>query len=358
VILVVAACALGAAPARADQAVTILDCGGFCHQFSPSVRTSAPSETVTWTSQSTAPHTVTRCTPAACNGADGGTGADSWSGTSAPLNNGDTYHTQFTGQGTYVYYCTIHGYVAMHGTITVSGSPPPPPPTDTPVAAFTATPAAPAAGQTVSFDGSASSDADGEPIATYHWNFGDGVTQTSSTAAVTHAYATAGSYPASLSVVDSTGHQSAQVSHTVTVGQPAPPPPYGPPPGGGPPGGGQPPGGQPAGGQPNGGQPNGGQPKPVLTKLHLSARRLCATRSRACTRTKTRFTFTLSSAAKVELTIRRGRRVLKKWTLHGKAGRNIATLSAAGLKPGSYVLVATASAGAPLRVTFGVSRSR
>jgi plastocyanin len=94
----------------------------FC--FNPPSRTGPSGEQVTWTNQSAfAPHEIVRCKPSACAGNSGGTGADSWAGSSV-LNPGDKYSHTFTGAGTYVYYCPIHGYAAMHGTITVTSPPP------------------------------------------------------------------------------------------------------------------------------------------------------------------------------------------------------------------------------------------
>ncbi|HEX3530214.1 MAG TPA: PKD domain-containing protein [Thermoanaerobaculia bacterium] len=61
---------------------------------------------------------------------------------------------------------------------------------------FTFSPAAPATGQAVSFDGSAST---GSPTA-YSWDFGDGQTASTSTATTSHAYQTAGSYTVTLAV--------------------------------------------------------------------------------------------------------------------------------------------------------------
>jgi plastocyanin len=90
----------------------------FC--FNPPSQAAASGEHVTWTNQSAfAPHHIVRCTPSACAGKSGGTGGDSWAG-SGVLNPGATYTHAFTGAGTYVYYCSIHGYAAMHGTITVT----------------------------------------------------------------------------------------------------------------------------------------------------------------------------------------------------------------------------------------------
>jgi len=124
--------ALAAAPSgAAEQNVTIGDACGpgpyyFC--YSPQSLTVSSGDRVTWTNKSITPlgHTITRCTPAACGGVGGGTGADKWAG-SGTIHDGQTYSNTFTGAGTYVYYCTIHGYAQMHGTITVPGSSPPPP---------------------------------------------------------------------------------------------------------------------------------------------------------------------------------------------------------------------------------------
>jgi plastocyanin len=94
----------------------------FC--FNPPSQAVASGEQVTWTNQSAAaPHQIVRCTPSACAGNGGGTGGDGWAG-SGVLNPGGTYSHTFTGAGTYVYYCPIHGYLAMHGTIIVTSPPP------------------------------------------------------------------------------------------------------------------------------------------------------------------------------------------------------------------------------------------
>ena len=88
----------------------------FC--FQPPTPTVGSGNTVKWTNRSAATHTVTRCTTGAC-GVDGGTGSDSGLG-SANLTPGRSYQFTFQGAGSYVYYCAIHGYGVMHGTITVS----------------------------------------------------------------------------------------------------------------------------------------------------------------------------------------------------------------------------------------------
>lgn len=89
--------------------------------------------------------------------------------------------------------------------------------TDVPVASFTTSPAAPAVGDVVTFDASSSHDPDGDQIAGYRWNFGDGDTQTTVAATTTHAFPKAGSFTAVLTVVDSHGNVSPAAMGSVTV---------------------------------------------------------------------------------------------------------------------------------------------
>jgi plastocyanin len=71
--------------------------------------------TVTWTNNTSASHTVTRCTVAAC-GHGGGTGKDQGFG-SATIPPGGTYSFTFQSKGSYFYYCAIHGYSTMHAKV-------------------------------------------------------------------------------------------------------------------------------------------------------------------------------------------------------------------------------------------------
>ncbi len=87
------------------------------------------------------------------------------------------------------------------------------PTNQSPVAAFTYTPASPTAGTAVQFDPSASSDPDGT-IVSYAWTFGDG--GTASVPSPAHTYAASGSYTVQLTVTDN-GGRTGQVSRTVTV---------------------------------------------------------------------------------------------------------------------------------------------
>jgi chitodextrinase len=86
-----------------------------------------------------------------------------------------------------------------------------------PVASFAHSPAGPAVGDAVSFDASASHDADGS-ISSYAWTFGDGTT--GSGQFVTHAFSFSGSFTVKLTVTDNQGAKSS-VSHTLSVGSTA-----------------------------------------------------------------------------------------------------------------------------------------
>lgn len=97
----------------------------------------------------------------------------------------------------------------------------PPPPSD-PVAAFTSS----CDGTACSFDASGSSDPDGGTVIGYDWAFGDGESETGSSATTQHEFAAAGTYPATLTVTDDEG-ATGFVTHQVVV-EDQPPPPVGP----------------------------------------------------------------------------------------------------------------------------------
>jgi plastocyanin len=113
------------ASAASGAAVTIKDgaCSGggteFC--FSPESVTVAVGSAVTWTNETGVQHTTSSCTASACPGAPANTGSQTFSNPMGAAN-GSTESVTFTSAGTYTYYCMIHGYVAMHGTIIVTSS--------------------------------------------------------------------------------------------------------------------------------------------------------------------------------------------------------------------------------------------
>jgi plastocyanin len=119
----VAALSSATAIAAAATAVSISSggCsgGGSSYCFTPESANANAGDSVTWTNQSGVGHTVTSCTSTACPGAAANTGSQTFD---SPVSSGSTASVTFTAAGTYIYYCRIHGYAAMHGTVTVAAA--------------------------------------------------------------------------------------------------------------------------------------------------------------------------------------------------------------------------------------------
>lgn len=91
-----------------------------------------------------------------------------------------------------------------------------------PMAAFSANPNPSVGGETVVFDASASADQDsvaGSAAMSYHWSFGDGSAASSTSSAVTHSFAAAGTYRVVLTVFDDDG-EAASTEALQTVSEP------------------------------------------------------------------------------------------------------------------------------------------
>jgi plastocyanin len=112
----------------------VLGAGGQGSQYCylPEVLTIGSGDTVTWTNHSDVGHNVTRCDSSACAAVGAGSGSDSAFTPSATLGTGATFAKAFTGAGTYNYYCSIHGYAAMHGSVVVPAAATPQPTATTP----------------------------------------------------------------------------------------------------------------------------------------------------------------------------------------------------------------------------------
>lgn len=131
-LLVVAGGATAASVATADAATPLAvphaaikaAAGSQCHPtamycWKPATRSIPSKGKIIWKNTTIAPHNVTRCSAVPCSGVNGGTGTDTGLG-SANFGSGGKYTFKFTGKGTYNFYCTVHGYALMHGTVTVT----------------------------------------------------------------------------------------------------------------------------------------------------------------------------------------------------------------------------------------------
>ncbi|MDQ4131682.1 MAG: plastocyanin/azurin family copper-binding protein [Actinomycetota bacterium] len=123
----VAALALALMPSTAQAAnaeVYVTDATDGCHHhcFVPEFVTVNNGESVTWRSVSGEEHDITRCSFGNCPH-DGGTGTGPFP--DHLLQIGESWTHTFIGPGTYHYFCAIHGYNDMHGTVTVAGEAPP-----------------------------------------------------------------------------------------------------------------------------------------------------------------------------------------------------------------------------------------
>ncbi len=165
-----------------------------------SVSASDPDLSATSTPLNIITITCTDCPPGTFTSTPGNptSGTFSWTTTTADV-----------GTHTFTFVATDDGTPQLTDTKTVdvtviAGKPP--------VASFTFTPSTAAVGESVNFDGSASTD-DGT-ITSYSWTFGDG--QTGSGATITHSYANPGTYTVTLTVTDNDG-LTASVTHDITI---------------------------------------------------------------------------------------------------------------------------------------------
>ena len=133
--------------------------------------------------------------------ADGTISAYSWSFGDGSSVFGVTVRHAYVSPGTYPVRLTVTDNDGASDTttkqITVTTQPNQPP-----SASFTYSPSVPTVGASVAFNGSLSTDADGE-IRSYSWSFGDGSSDFGVT--VRHAYVTPGTYPVRLTVTDNRG---------------------------------------------------------------------------------------------------------------------------------------------------------
>jgi hypothetical protein len=164
-----------------------------------------------------------------------------------------TEEYQYTHPGTYTVEMKAFGELGEYdatGTVIVEAG-------ATPEAAFTL-PASAQANQPVPFDASASFASHGSTISDYHWSFGDGQVDDTTSATDAHEYANVGTYTVELTVLDSSNQHSTTVSHQITITAPS-----GGGGGGGGSGGGNSGGGGSTGGGGGGGSSTGGGNSPT-----------------------------------------------------------------------------------------------
>ena len=97
------------------------------------------------------------------------------------------------------------------------------PPNVPPIADFIIAPNPANVGQAVTFDGASSKDPDLGGIVRYDWTFGDGSKATTTTPSAKHAYASAGSYTATLKVTDNRAGTATLASAVKISPTPLPP---------------------------------------------------------------------------------------------------------------------------------------
>ena len=107
--------------------VTIYDKGSCSNastcDYTPTPVSISVNGKVTWTSNSTSPHTVTACS--STNSPDttscptmNASGLPSFNSGSGGISNGQSFSYTFSTAGTYYYYCIFHNW--MHGQVNVS----------------------------------------------------------------------------------------------------------------------------------------------------------------------------------------------------------------------------------------------
>ena len=120
---------------------------------------------------------------------------------------------------------TIHDYAYVDGSLWLEGDGTvyrtnidETPPNRAPSATFTTSPTTPEAGQTVSFDATASDDPD-ENVSSYEWDFTDDGTTDASGVTASHEFSSGGDYTVSLTVTDADGATDT-TTQSLTVTEP------------------------------------------------------------------------------------------------------------------------------------------
>ena len=141
----------------------------------------------------------------------------SWDFGDGASGTGATASHTYAAAGTFTVTLTVNdGHASSSATTSALISPPP----NRPPVAAAGGPYSGTVGIAVSFDGTASSDPDGDPL-TFSWDFGDGASGAGATAS--HTYAAQGTFTVTLTVND--GHASDSATASATISPPANRPP-------------------------------------------------------------------------------------------------------------------------------------
>jgi large repetitive protein len=190
-----------AAAGAYSAALTVADGAGATGLTASTVTPTAPPAGSPPTASFTSSCTELSCSfdGTASSDADGSVTGWAWDFGDGATGTGSTVTHDYATGGPVTVSLVVTDSSGATGSANGTANPVAPPSAGTPpTASFTAS--CPAL--TCSFDGSASTDADG-PLASWAWDFGDGTTGAGATP--THAYPTAGDYTVRLTVTDGTG---------------------------------------------------------------------------------------------------------------------------------------------------------
>jgi len=147
---------------------------------------------------------------------DGTVVSYAWTFGDGTSDSGTSVWHRFTQNGTFLVTLTVTdddgASSSISQSVTVSST------NVAPQAAFSYSPIAPAIGEWIRFDGTASSDSDGV-ISAYTWTFSDGTSPATGSSTVYHQFAAAGSYLVTLTVTDDDGATDSTYQ-TVVIGTP------------------------------------------------------------------------------------------------------------------------------------------
>jgi PKD repeat protein len=202
-----------ATPGTYTVTLTATDDGGATASTTRTVTASAPNAAPTASFTTTSDGLAAAFDASGSTDSDGTVSAYAWNYGDGSTGSGRTSSHTYAAKGTYPVTLTVTDDLGSKDTASATVTVAPKVVNQAPTASFTSA----ATGLVGSFDASASTDPDGV-VASYAWSFGDGSTGTG--VKPTHQYASAGSYPVSLTVTDDAG-ATATSTGSITVTAPS-----------------------------------------------------------------------------------------------------------------------------------------